>query len=87
MTDAIAARLRGADSAKAAKALLHFSLDFDSAEYAREAEGEGEPHKDDLGEVCNPSFALMSQSDAITDDAQHADFQQPPAPPATISSL
>jgi hypothetical protein len=61
MTDAIAARLRGADSEKAARVLFQFSQDFDAAESHREELAAGEAAEKDVGEICNTFFALMSQ--------------------------
>jgi hypothetical protein len=63
MTDAIAARLRGADSEKAARVLFQFTQDFDASESAKEERAEEELAEEDLGEICNMFFALMGQMD------------------------
>jgi hypothetical protein len=71
MTEAIAARLRGADSEKAAKILFQFSKDFDAAEAAREEQTDESDSEEVLGDVCTAFFALMGQS-AESDSAKSA---------------
>jgi hypothetical protein len=77
MTDAIAARLRGADAEKAARVLFQFSQDFDAAESHREELAEEEATEQDVGEICNTFFALMSKSgtpNADTNDEDESPF-------------
>jgi hypothetical protein len=68
MTDAIAARLPGADSDKVVKVLFLFSQDFDAPESARLEQEEEETAIQDIGEPCNTFFALMSQSGVNPED-------------------
>jgi hypothetical protein len=60
MTDAIAARFRGADSEKAARVLFQFYQDFDAAESHREELALDEAAEQDAGELCNTFFALVN---------------------------
>jgi hypothetical protein len=73
MTNAIAARLRDADSEKAAGFLFQFTQDFDAAESSKEERAEEEFAEEDLVEICNTFFALIGQM-----DCHHADKQEPP---------
>jgi hypothetical protein len=68
MTEAIAGRLRGADTEKAANILFQFSQDFDAAEAARDEQLEEDAAEDEVGEICNTFFALMSRADENTED-------------------
>jgi hypothetical protein len=70
MTNATAARFRGADSEKAARILFQFTQDFDAAESVKEERAEEELAEKDLGEICNTFFALMGQKDCHLADKQ-----------------
>jgi hypothetical protein len=60
MTDAIAARLRGADSEKSARVLFQFYQDFDAVESHRDELASDEAAEQEAGELCNTFFALMN---------------------------
>jgi hypothetical protein len=67
MTEAIAARLPGANSDQLVRVLYQFSSEFDAAEQARDGIGNGIV-EEDFGEICNTFYPLMNSNDETQSD-------------------